>query len=63
MSISFADMPEVRSPASLGDELVNLKVIGVGGGGGNAVNTMVESGLRGAEFLATNTDAQALREL
>ena len=63
MSISFADMPVVKTPVSRGDELVSLKVIGVGGGGGNAVNTMVEAGLRGAEFLATNTDAQALREL
>ena len=38
-----------------------IKVIGVGGGGGNAVNNMVVSGLRGVEFIAANTDAQALR--
>jgi len=63
MTISFADMPEVRTATPQGDELVNLKVIGVGGGGGNAVNTMVDAGLRGASFIATNTDAQALREL
>ncbi|MBI5644387.1 MAG: cell division protein FtsZ [Deltaproteobacteria bacterium] len=37
-----------------------LKVIGVGGCGGNAVNTMIESGLDGVEFLAANTDSQAL---
>ena len=37
-----------------------IKVIGVGGGGGNAVNRMVEAGLRGVEFIAINTDAQAL---
>lgn len=37
-----------------------IKVIGVGGGGGNAVNTMVASGLRSADFICTNTDAQAL---
>jgi len=37
-----------------------IKVIGVGGGGGNAVNTMIECGLRGVEFFAANTDAQAL---
>jgi len=37
-----------------------IKVIGVGGGGGNAVNTMIASGLSGVEFLAANTDAQAL---
>ncbi|MDR2669705.1 MAG: cell division protein FtsZ [Desulfovibrio sp.] len=37
-----------------------IKVVGVGGGGGNAVNTMVESGLRGVSFIAANTDLQAL---
>ncbi|MEJ2032294.1 MAG: cell division protein FtsZ [Deltaproteobacteria bacterium] len=37
-----------------------IKVIGVGGGGGNAVNTMVESRLQGVEFIAVNTDLQAL---
>ncbi|MDR1685083.1 MAG: cell division protein FtsZ [Desulfovibrio sp.] len=37
-----------------------IKVVGVGGGGGNAVNTMVESGLRGVNFIAANTDLQAL---
>jgi cell division protein FtsZ len=37
-----------------------IKVFGVGGGGGNAVNTMIEEGLTGVEFIAANTDAQAL---
>ncbi|HEY3488501.1 MAG TPA: cell division protein FtsZ [Candidatus Deferrimicrobiaceae bacterium] len=37
-----------------------IKVFGVGGGGGNAVNTMIEQGLRGVEFIVANTDAQAL---
>ena len=37
-----------------------LKVVGVGGCGGNAVNTMIDSGLEGVEFLTANTDAQAL---
>ncbi len=37
-----------------------IKVFGVGGGGGNAVNTMIASGLRGVEFLIANTDLQAL---
>ena len=37
-----------------------IKVIGMGGGGGNAVNTMIASGLRGVEFIVANTDAQAL---
>lgn len=38
-----------------------IKVIGVGGGGSNAVNTMIKSGLEGVEFLAANTDVQSLR--
>jgi hypothetical protein len=38
-----------------------IKVIGVGGGGGNAVNTMIAAGLTGVEFIAMNTDAQDLR--
>jgi len=37
-----------------------LKVIGVGGGGGNALNTMIRNGLTGVEFIAANTDSQAL---
>ena len=37
-----------------------IKVIGVGGGGGNAVNRMVDSGVLGAEFIAVNTDKQIL---
>ncbi len=40
--------------------ITNIKVIGVGGGGGNAVNRMILSGLRGVEFVAMNTDQQAL---
>ena len=38
-----------------------IKVIGVGGGGGNAVNRMIESGMEGIEFVVANTDLQALR--
>src|SRR5947207_13845192 len=38
-----------------------IKVIGVGGGGGNAVNRMVRTGLDGVEFLVANTDLQALK--
>ena len=40
--------------------VTNIKVIGVGGGGGNAVNRMVDAGLGGVEFVAMNTDQQAL---
>ncbi|WNF35545.1 cell division protein FtsZ [Bacillaceae bacterium IKA-2] len=42
------------------DQLARIKVIGVGGGGSNAVNRMIENGLQGVEFIAVNTDAQAL---
>lgn len=45
----------------LGDiQYAVIKVIGVGGGGSNAVNRMIQAGLRGVEFIAVNTDAQAL---
>jgi cell division protein FtsZ len=39
-----------------------IKVVGVGGGGGNAINTMIREGLSGVDFLSANTDAQALAE-
>jgi cell division protein FtsZ len=42
------------------DQLAVIKVIGVGGGGNNAVNRMIEHGVKGVEFIAVNTDAQAL---
>lgn len=42
------------------DQLAKIKVIGVGGGGGNAINRMVESGVKGVEFIAANTDLQVL---
>src|SRR5262245_56863476 len=38
-----------------------IKVIGVGGGGGNAVNTMIKGGVEGVDFITANTDIQALR--
>src|SRR5260370_25486182 len=38
-----------------------IKVIGVGGGGGNAVNRMIDAGLEGIEFIVANTELQALR--
>ena len=41
-------------------QFATIKVIGVGGGGTNAVNRMIEAGLQGVEFVAINTDAQAL---
>jgi len=52
-SIEFA-------PESNNEYQANLKVVGVGGSGGNAVNTMISYGLEGVEFIVANTDAQAL---
>ncbi|CAG7605535.1 Cell division protein FtsZ [Paenibacillus solanacearum] len=42
------------------DHLAKIKVIGVGGGGSNAVNRMIDNGVKGVEFITVNTDAQAL---
>src|SRR5437763_8094244 len=47
----------MQSPANY---LAVIKVVGSGGGGVNAVNRMIESGLKGVEFIAVNTDAQTL---
>src|SRR5258705_9923195 len=44
-------------------EGARIKVVGVGGGGGNAVNTMIAAGLPGVDFIAANTDAQALKAI
>lgn len=41
-------------------QVVSIKVIGVGGGGGNALNNMIEQELIGIDFIAANTDAQVL---
>ena len=46
--------------ASQASGFTEVKIVGVGGGGGNAVNRMIEADLRGVEFVAVNTDAQAL---
>jgi len=51
ISIEFADDAELQA---------KIKVVGVGGGGGNAINTMIQAGLEGVEFIAANTDTQAL---
>jgi cell division protein FtsZ len=51
ISIEFADDAELHA---------RIKVVGVGGSGGNALNTMITGGLEGVEFIAANTDAQAL---
>nr|MBC8414560.1 cell division protein FtsZ [bacterium] len=48
------EMEELKNKAA------KIKIVGVGGGGSNAVNSMIASSLEGIEFLAVNTDAQAL---
>jgi cell division protein FtsZ len=52
------DLLEFESPSKL---QAVIKVVGVGGGGGNALNTMIAGGLSGVEFIAANTDNQALQ--
>ncbi|NOZ71958.1 MAG: cell division protein FtsZ [Chloroflexi bacterium] len=49
-----------KAPRPYIENLAQIKVIGVGGGGGNAVNRMIAEGIQGVEFVAVNTDAQAL---
>ena len=44
------------------DNLVRIKVIGVGGAGNNAVNRMIEEGIRNVQFIAMNTEEQALAQ-
>lgn len=46
--------------AGLAENFAQIRVIGVGGGGSNAVNRMIQEGIQGVEFIAVNTDAQAL---
>jgi cell division protein FtsZ len=53
---------QVEMNSQTGNYLAVIKVVGVGGGGTNAVNRMVGAGLSGVEFIAVNTDAQALLE-
>ena len=56
-------MSEEKIRLDFADEIescANIKVVGVGGAGGNAVNRMIEAGLSGVEFIAINTDAQVL---
>lgn len=49
-----------KAQPSYVDNFAQIKVVGVGGGGQNAVNRMIEEGIQGVEFIAVNTDAQAL---
>src|SRR5258708_18994971 len=62
--ITFDESPEDRLPIELEDSdsaPARIRVLGVGGGGSNAVNRMIAAGIRGIEFIACNTDLQALR--
>ena len=54
--------PSRQDPSMLGAPVsfARIKVVGVGGAGGNAVNRMVSSGVEGIDFVSVNTDAQAL---
>ena len=55
-------MIEFDHEESQSSPLASIKVIGIGGAGGNTINCMIESGYSGVEFLAVNTDAQALKD-
>jgi cell division protein FtsZ len=57
----FEEVPAMLDFELDSDRGALIRVIGVGGGGGNAVNNMIRSGLTGVEFLAANTDAQSLQ--
>jgi cell division protein FtsZ len=54
-------MMRIRIANENTDHVANIKVIGVGGGGSNAVNRMITAGIHGVEFITVNTDVQALR--
>src|SRR3990170_1056410 len=53
-------MATSRGSSTTQSYLAVIKVVGVGGGGVNAINRMIDAGVRGVEFIAVNTDAQAL---
>ena len=53
-------MNTMVNPPNQVESFANIKVVGVGGGGCNAVDRMIEEGLQGVEFIGVNTDAQAL---
>ena len=59
---TWPESPEVEDPmiGNPQNYLAVIKVVGVGGGGVNAVNRMIDAGLKGVDFIAVNTDAQAL---
>ena len=59
----YINTEEFKMPFEVAEDqvnVVNIKVVGVGGGGGNAINRMVDAGVRGVDFVAVNTDKAAL---
>jgi cell division protein FtsZ len=62
--ILFEDEGSTAPSITIGEDVMTparIKVVGVGGGGGNAVNRMIQAGIRGVEFIAANTDLQVLK--
>src|SRR5574341_1609397 len=62
LELTPSDLTPVKiSLEEIGVQGARIKVVGVGGGGGNAINRMMETSLNGAEFISVNTDLQALQ--
>ena len=62
--ILFEDEGSAAPSITIGEDVMTparIKVVGVGGGGGNAVNRMIQAGIRGVDFIAANTDLQVLK--
>jgi cell division protein FtsZ len=57
---TFAETEIESMPQPAMESFAQIKVVGIGGGGSNAVNRMIQTGVQGVEFIAVNTDAQAL---
>jgi cell division GTPase FtsZ len=57
----FENNEELKPSFAMMDGNANIKVIGVGGAGNNAVNRMIDAGIKNVEFIAINTDRQAYK--
>ncbi len=62
MNIEILDDLQQKAPKVSESSGTNIKVVGVGGGGGNAINRMIETGVRKVHYIAMNTDIQALKK-